>query len=346
MNGRTEGRVAWGVLGSAWINTLAIPGLLAAGNARLVAVSSRRPGVAEADRQRWGAERACESYQAVLDDPAIDAVYIPLPNHLHAQWTVAALAAGKHVLCEKPLALSVAEVVAIANAARQSGKQVMEAFMYRFAPRWLRAMELVRGGAIGEARLARITLGFKQFYEGYNIRFDPAAGGGALWDMGCYAVNMSRLIFAAEPQAVHATRWVRPREKVDTTTSGVLDFGDGRMATFSVSFDFINPLAQVEIVGTDGWLSLQGTGMRGEPFTRLVRHRFGDEVFLDDVEPVVETFPAADMFAAEFREFSRAILERGAPRYPVSDALANTRVIAALLQSIAAGASVRVAAAT
>jgi predicted dehydrogenase len=211
-------QIAWGVLGSAWINNAAIPGILRAGNARLAAVSSRRPEAAEADKIRWGADCAWPSYEALLGDPGIDAVYIPLPNHLHAEWTVKALEAGKHVLCEKPLALSLAEIDAIEEASRRSGKMVMEAFMYRFAPRWTRAIELVRTGAIGEPRLTRITLGFKQFYDSYNIRFDPAAGGGALWDMGCYAVNMSRLLFGAEPSRVFATQWTRPGEKVDTTT--------------------------------------------------------------------------------------------------------------------------------
>ena len=108
--------------------------------------------------------------------------------------------------------------------------------------------------------------------------------------MGCYAVNMSRILFAAEPSRVFATQWTRPGEKVDTTTSGILDFGAGRTSIFSTSFDFINPRAQVEVVGADGWLSMQGTGMRGEPFTRLLHHRFGDEVFLGGVEPIVESF--------------------------------------------------------
>ena len=141
----------------------------------------------------------------------------------------------------------------------------MAAFMCWFAPRWARAIELVRAGAISEPRLVRVTLGFKQFYDSYNIRFDPAACGGALWDMGCYAVNMSRLLFGAEPSRVFATQWTRPGEKVDTTTSGMLDFGGGRTSIFSTSFDFINPLAQVEVVGTNGWLSMQSTGIRGEP---------------------------------------------------------------------------------
>ena len=336
-------QIAWGVLGSAWINNAAIPGILGAGNARLAAVSSRRPEAAEADRLRWGAERAYHSYDALLNDPDIDAVYIPLPNHLHAEWTVKALHAGKHVLCEKPLALSLAEIDAIESASRESSKHVMEAFMYRFAPRWTRAIDLVRRGAVGEARLVRVTLGFKQFYNSYNIRFDPATGGGALWDMGCYAVNMSRLLFGAEPSRVFATSWTRPGEKVDTTTSGVIDFAGGRTSIFSTSFDFINPLAQIEIVGTDGWISMQGTGMRGEPFTRLLHHRFGDEVFLGGVEPLIEGFAAFDTFAAEFHELSRAILDGDRPLYGLDDARANARTILALAKAAASGAATEVA---
>ena len=272
-------RISWGVLGSAGINNAAIPGMLKANNARLLAVSSRRPNVAEADRRRWGAERAYDSYDALLGDRDVDAVYIPLPNHLHAEWVVKALQAGKHVLCEKPLVLSLAEVDAISEAAQRAGRVVMEGFMYRFAPRWIRAIELIRSGAIGEPRLVRITRGFKQFYDSYNIRFDPAVGGGVLWDMGSYAVNMSRLVFDVEPRRALATSWSRPKERVDTTTSAILDFGGGRSAVFTVSFDFVNPFAQFEVIGLEGWISLQGTGTRGEPFTRIVRHRYGDEIF-------------------------------------------------------------------
>lgn len=339
MNVTTEKPVGWGVLGSAWINNLAVPGILSAGNARLLAVSSRRPEVAEADRKRWGAKRAYASYEALLDDDEIDAVYVPLPNHLHAQWVVAALQAGKHVLCEKPLALSLPEIDAIAEAAEGSRKLVMEAFMYRFAPRWMHTIDLIRSGAIGESRLVRVTMGFKQFYDDYNIRFDPEAGGGVLWDMGCYAVNMSRLIFDLEPRQVFATRWIRPGEKVETSASGVLDFDGGRSSIFAVSFDFINPLAQVEIVGTDGWISLQGTGMRGEPFTRLLTHRFGEEVFLNGVEPEIQSFPASDSFAAEFRELGRAINDGDQPRYGLTDARNNTLVILALIEAASTSAA-------
>jgi predicted dehydrogenase len=335
-------RISWGVLGSAGINNAAIPGMLKANNARLLAVSSRRPNVAEADRRRWGAERAYDSYDALLGDRDVDAVYIPLPNHLHAEWVVKALQAGKHVLCEKPLVLSLAEVDAISEAAQRAGRVAMEGFMYRFAPRWIRAIELIRSGAIGEPRLVRITRGFKQSYDSYNIRFDPAAGGGVLWDMGSYAVNMSRLLFGDEPRRAFATSWSRPAERVDTTTSGMLDFGGGRTSVFSVSFDFVNPLAQVEVVGVDGWISLQGTGTRGEPFTRIARHRFGDEIFLNGVEPTIESFPAADVFAAEFLELGRAVIDGDQPRYGLADARANAQALLALAKAAATGAAVEV----
>ena len=335
-------RISWGVLGSAGINKAAIAGMIGAKNAKLLAVSSRRPGVAEADRQRWGAERAYDSYEALLSDRDIDAVYIPLPNHVHAEWAIKALQAGKHVLCEKPLALSLAEIDAISDAAKRASRVVMEGFMYRFAPRWIRAIELIRSGAIGEPRLVRITRGFKQFYDSYNIRFDPAVGGGVLWDMGSYAVNMSRLVFESEPRRALATSWSRPKERVDTTTSAILDFGGGRTSVFTVSFDFVNPFAQFEVVGLEGWISLQGTGTRGEPFTRIVRHRYGDEIFLNGVEPTIESFPAADVFTAEFLEFGRAVIDGDQPRYGLADARANTQALLALTKAMATGAAVEV----
>lgn len=330
-------QVRWGVLGSAWINEMAIPGLLSAPHARLLAVSSRRPEAAAADQERWGAERAYTGYEALLDDPDIDAVYIPLPNHLHVDWVVKALERGKHVLCEKPLVLSSEELARIETAAERSGKLVLEAFMYRFAPRWQRMIELVRAGEIGDPRLVRITMAFNQRFDDYNIRFDPDAGGGALWDMGCYATNMSRLIFGAEPSTAFASTWVSPGESVDTSTSGILTFDGGKTSTFTVSFDFVNPLAQIEVVGTEGWISMQGTGLRGEPFTRLARHRFGEEVFLDGVEPVIEEFPWADCFEGEIEHLSRAVLGLDELRYGLPDARANLRVLEKLIASAGSG---------
>ncbi|MDF2443372.1 MAG: D-xylose 1-dehydrogenase D-xylono,5-lactone-forming [Subtercola sp.] len=337
------GSVRWGVLGSAWINEVAIPGILRAPNAELVAVSSRRPEQAERDRERWGAARAYSSYDELLAADDIDAIYIPVPNALHVEWVVKALAAGKHVLCEKPLTLGLAEAETIAAAAEAADRHVLEAFMYRFAPRWQRATELIADGTIGDPRVARLSMGFKQFYEGYNIRFDPEKGGGVVWDIGCYVVNKARLLFGREPVSVSAASWTRPGESVETTANIVLDFGDGKSALCNVSFDYVNSYQLDEIVGTDGWITMPGTGMRGEPYSELRWHHWNDEIFIDGVLPVVETFDFSDNFELEVQHLSEAILTGTAPLYGIADAVANARVLDAVFASLAQNAPVRLA---
>jgi xylose dehydrogenase (NAD/NADP) len=314
-------------MGVAGINDATLPGILSASNAVLHGIASRRPEAAATEAERRGAARAYGSYDELLADDDVDVVYVPLPNTLHAEWTIKAVDAGKHVLCEKPLATSAREVEQIREAAERTGKLVLEAFMYRFTPRWQRAVELLEEGVVGDPRAVRIGLGFKQHYPGYNIRFDPAMAGGVTWDMGCYAVNMSRLLLRAEPESVRATAYSRPGETVDTTSNALLSFPEGRTALAHVSFDYINPHAQVEVIGTDGWLAMPGTGMRGEPYTRLLRHRFGDEIYLDGVEPVVEEFEYVDPYRLEVEHLRAAILGEAPLRYGLDDALANVRVL-------------------
>jgi len=219
----TSDTVRWGVLSTAAINDRLIPGLLAAEGCELAGIASRSPDRAGAAAARWGC-RPHTGYEELLADPSIDAVYIPLPNHLHAEWTVKALEAGKHVLCEKPLALSVVEVDAIEAAARRSGRHVLEAFMYRHAPRWRRAVELVRSGAIGAPRVVRIGFAFSVPTDLANIRFVSEAGGGIVWDMGCYATSMARGLLGWEPTELFAFADVREGQPTETTVTGVMRF--------------------------------------------------------------------------------------------------------------------------
>ena len=327
--------VRWGVLSTAEIgNNLAIPGLLAADGSELVGIASRSRDRAEAAAARWGC-RPYVGYEALLDEPTIDAVYIPLPNHLHAEWTVRALEAGKHVLCEKPLALSVAEVDSIAAASARSGGHVLEAFMYRHAPRWRRAVELVASGAIGEPRIVRIGFGFQVPSDLNNIRFIPEAGGGVIWDMGCYAANMARGMLGREPVEVFGFAESREGQPTETTVTGVMRFAGRVAAPFWVSFDIRNPFAQVEVVGTDGWLALPGTGFRREPYTRLLLQQGGEEIYVGGVEPTVEEFPYADPFQLEVEHLADVIRGRGELRYGLDDARANTAVLEAMHRSIA-----------
>ncbi|MGP8160006.1 MAG: Gfo/Idh/MocA family protein [Candidatus Dormibacteria bacterium] len=338
----TSETVRWGVLSTAGINDRLIPGLLAAEGCELAGIASRSADRAGPAAARWDC-RPYPSYEALLGDPSIDAVYVPLPNHLHAEWTVRALEAGKHVLCEKPLALSVGEVDAIDAAARRTGRHVLEAFMYRHAPRWRRAVALVASGAIGAPRVVRIGFAFRVPTDLANIRFIPEAGGGIVWDMGCYAVNMARGLLGTEPTELFAFADVREGQPTETTVTGVMRFPDHVTAPFWVSFDFGNPFAQVEVVGSDGWMLLPGTGIRGEPFTRLLLHRGDTEVYEDGAEPAVETFPFVDPFRLEVEHLASAIRGRAPLEFTLADARANTATLVAMHAAIESRAPWRVA---
>jgi xylose dehydrogenase (NAD/NADP) len=329
--------VRWGVLSTAAIGDSLIPGLLGAEGCELAGIASRSRDRAEAAGARWGCP-AYSSYEAVLDDPSIDAVYIPLPNHLHAEWTVRALEAGKHVLCEKPLALTVGEVDRIAEAAARTGRHVLEAFMYRHAPRWRRAVELVAAGAIGEPRVVRVGFAFSQPTDLANIRFIPEVGGGIIWDMGCYATNMARGMVGREPTEVFGFADRRDGQPAETTVTGVMRFGPRLTAPYWVSFDFHNPYAQVEVVGSDGWLMLPGTGFRHEPQTTLLVHQGDAEIFTDGVLPSIETFPFVDPYRLEVEHLAGAIRGWAPLEYDLTDARANTAAVEAIHASIARGA--------
>jgi predicted dehydrogenase len=320
-------RVRWGVLSTADIGMRkVIPGLRRSPRSEVLGIASREDGRAAAAAKELSIARAYGSYEALLADPDIDAIYIPLPNHLHAEWTIAAARAGKHVLCEKPLALTAAQAQGMVDACRAAGVLLMEAFMYRQHPSWIAAMELVRSGRIG--RLQAVESWFSYFNDDQrNIRNVFGAGGGALYDIGCYSVNLSRMLFAAEPRRVQASITRDPVLGVDTVTSAILDF-EGGVATFTCSTR-AESNQRVDIYGTEGRISVEiPFNIPPDRPTRIFLTAGGDP----PVAPATETltFEAADPYACEADRFADAVLD-GVP-LPVEpdDAVANMRVIEAI----------------
>ena len=326
--------VRWGVLSTARIATESmIPGLRRAGRCELVAIASRDGAAARATADRLGIPHAHGSYEALLADPDVDAVYVPLPNHLHAEWATRALRAGKHVLCEKPLALTAAQAEGMAAEADAAGRLLMEAFMYRFHPTWRAALELVAEGRIG--RLTAVDSWFSYFNDDVtNIRNVLAFGGGALYDIGCYGVSLSRLLFGAEPVAVSGTIRRDPGTGVDVLTVGTLAFEHG-IASFGCSTR-AEPDQRVDIYGTEGRISIEiPFNIPPDRPARIFVTSGGDA----PVAPATETltFPAADAYALEAEAFASAILDgRPSPVSP-ADAVANLRVIEKVFASAAMG---------
>ena len=324
----------WGILSTAGIATeKTIPGMLRAARCDVVAIGSRDLERAAAVAARHGIPRVHGSYEALLADQDVDAVYIPLPNHLHAEWTIAAARAGKHVLCEKPLALTPADAERMIEACRTEGVALMEAFMYRLHPSWVAVRELVASGRIG--RLVSVNSWFSYFNDDpANIRNVAAYGGGALLDIGCYSVNLSRMLFGSEPERVEASI-VRDRVSgVDILASGLLEFADG-IATFTCSTR-AEPDQQVHVYGTTGRISV------GIPFnippdrpTQVHLTAGGDP----PVAPATETFTfeAADPYGVQAERFAASILDGGPLPTPPEDAVANLRVIERLFAAGARG---------
>ena len=265
-------KLRWGVLSTAAIGLKkVIPAMQASRHCDVRAIASRDAGTAEDAAGRLGIPRAFGSYEALLADPDIDAVYIPLPNHLHAEWTLRAAAAGKHVLCEKPLAMSEAQAREMVEGCARAGVKLMEAFMYRLHPQWVRVREMVAQGRLGDLLAVETFFSYRNL-DPKNIRNVPAYGGGALMDIGCYAVNVSRMLFGAEPVRVEGAVHRDPRFGTDVLTSATLDFG-GRHATFTCSTQ-LEPDQRVHLVGTQGRLVVEiPFNIPPDRPTRLSLHR-------------------------------------------------------------------------
>lgn len=325
--------VVWGVLSTAKIGTeKVIPEMLASPLVELRAIASRSLPSAQAAAGRLGIPQAYGSYEDLLADPAIEAVYNPLPNHLHVPLTLQAAAAGKHVLCEKPFALSADEALTVQAAA--SRVHIEEAFMVRHHPQWQRARELVRAGRIGTPRAVQVF--FSYFNDdGANIRNQADIGGGALYDIGCYAVLAGRYLFETEPLRAVSLVDRDPVMGVDRLTSVLLDFGAGRQVGFTVSTQSV-PFQRVQVVGTHGRIELfiPFNAARGGQM-RLALDEGGA---LDGSGVTVETLPAAEQYRLEVEAFSRRVRAGTPPDASgLGEALAQARVIDALWQSERSG---------
>jgi predicted dehydrogenase len=317
--------VRWGILSPAKIGTQkVIPAIQRAQRCRVVSIASRDADRAHTAAQALGIPRSHGSYEALLADPDVDAVYIPLPNHLHAEWTIAAARAGKHVLCEKPLALTAAEAGTMISACSDAGVLLMEAFMYRLHPSWVAVRELVAAGRIGELRTVQSW--FSYFNDDpANIRNILETGGGALYDIGCYNVNLSRMLFGAEPTRVQASIERDPVGGTDVLTSAILGFPSGGVAAFTCATRTETD-QRVHVYGTEGRISV------GIPFNippDLPTHVFVTAGGDPPVAPATETltFEPCDQYTVQAEAFAAAILDGAPLPTPIEDAVGNLRVI-------------------
>ena len=327
--------VNWGVLGTAHIGTgKVIPAMQRGAHSRIVAIASRDRATAERAATDLGITRAYGSYEALLDDPDIAAIYNPLPNHLHVPWTIRAMEAGKHVLCEKPIALNAAEAEQLLDARARTGKLVAEAFMVRHTPWWRRARALAQDGTLGDVRA--IQTFFSYFLDDpANVRNQPEIGGGGLLDIGCYAINTARYVFGAEPVRVVASIERDARFGVDTLTSALLEFPGGRHLTFTCSTQ-LSPHQRATIVGTKARAEvLIPFNAPTDAPCRILVDDGGD---LAGGHARVESFEVADQYTLQGDAFSRAVLGQGALEFPIEDAIANMRAIDAVFRAAASGA--------
>jgi len=320
--------VVWGVLGTARIAVdKVLPAMLRSPLIDVRAIASRTPSKAEAVSRQLGIAQAFGSYEALLADPGIEAIYNPLPNHLHVPLTLAAAQAGKHVLCEKPIALTAREARMLLEVA---GKvRVAEAFMVRHHPQWRRARELLRSGRIGTVRAVQAV--FSYFNDdAADIRNQPDIGGGALYDIGCYAIVAARHFFDAEPLRAVALVDRDPQLRVDRLTSGLLDFGAGRQLSFTVSTQ-CRSHQRLTVLGTQGRMELfiPFNAPQGETSEIRIDHSGK----LDGSGVTLEKLPAADQYQCMTEDFSRVVRGEPAPCWGVDDAISQMAVIDALWRS-------------
>lgn len=315
----------WGLISTARINRAIIDPLRKSARNELLAVASRSRDKAQAYASEWDIPQSYGSYQAMLDDPGIDVVYNSLPNSLHTEWTVKALNAGKHVLCEKPLATTLEEVDEMRAAAKETGKHLAEAFMYRHHPQTIKVKELVDSGILGEVRMIKGEFTFSIKNE-ENVRLNPGLGGGSIWDVGCYPISYTRFIIGEEPQEVFGWQ-MTGNSGVDEAFTGQMRFSGDVFAQFDSGFR--SPYrSRIEIVGREAAM--------------VIPHPFNPglnvEILIDkggETESI--PMPSKELYIGEVEDMADVILNRSSPRVSLEDSRNNVNTILALLRSAELG---------
>lgn len=319
-------KIRWGVLSTANIGrTQVIPAIFRAENAEMSAISSRGDRVYAAARE-LGIPKAYESYEALLDDPEIDAVYIPLPNNLHKEWVIKAAEKGKHVLCEKPAALSAQEAKEMIEACEANGVKFMEAFMYQLHPQHARVKEIISSGEIGEVKLIKSSHSFYLNNREGDIRMDKTMGGGSIYDVGSYCVQVIRHLTDSEPVKVQAIAELDEATGIDLTSTVYMKMDNGVKAMFDCSFDMINR-NEYEVIGTEGKIKVPFA------FRPDINGGIGKVVIQNNAMTREEKI-YGDIYRMEIEQFSRAILDGGEPAITTESTLKNMAVLDKCYESI------------
>ncbi|MGO4109434.1 Gfo/Idh/MocA family protein [Paenibacillus sp. YAF4_2] len=320
-------KLKWGILGCAGIAKRAvIPGLHLSELNEAAAIASRDGEKAKQTAEELNIPTAYDSYEALLADSSIDVIYIPLPNHLHKEWAIRAAEAGKHILCEKPLALNAHEAAEMSEAADKAGVLLSEAFMYRYHPRYKTIKDLIASGAIGEVRGIRSAFTFNNPNDSKNVRFRKEWGGGSIYDVGCYPLNAARLLLGKEPQAVTVNAFFSPEhDDVDMMASGLVEFEGDVSLTFDCGMwaAFRNPL---EVLGTDGIIEVPSAFVTPTPESSQIYLTANGERRQIEV-------PYVNSYTAQADSLYQSITNGTPLTFPTSDAISNMKVIDACLLS-------------
>jgi len=325
-----QSKVRWGILSTAKIGReKVIPAMQKSNLVDILGIASRDFENARENAVKLGISQAYGSYAELLHDPEIDAIYNPLPNHMHLEWSLKAIDAGKHVLCEKPIGMNSKEAETLIEAAKKNPElKVMEAFMYRFHPQWQKTLDLVRNGSIGKVQTIH---SFFSYYnvDPENIRNRIDVGGGALMDIGCYCISFPRFLLGREPVRVSGIMDTDPVMKTDRLSSGILDFSDGITSSFSCSTQLM-PYQRTQVIGTDGRIEIEiPVNSPPDKATRIWLHKKEETKEIE--------FEAVDQYTLQGEYFSKAILKDSPVPIPLEDAVNNMKVIDAFRKSAESG---------